>query len=957
MTEPIYRLRVAEVYKELDSSPAGLPDDEAEARLGLYGPNRLEELPRPQYRRQFTEHLLHTMAIILWAAGLLAILAGDLPLGIFIWIVVLVNALFSFWQEYQAERKMDALRSLLPSYARVMRNATAKQIPTDQVVPGDVLILAEGDHIPADARVIEEYGLRTNNANLTGEAVPARKTADPSLIENMSELERPNLIFAGTSIAYGTGRAMVFSTGMATQFGRIAHLTQEVSVSPSPIQLELKNMIYRISWVALGIGAIIFFVGAFDLGLPVREAFLLALGIIVALVPEGLPATVTLTLAIAGQRLAQRGVFIKQLSTIETLGNVSVICTDKSGTLTQNQMTVKEVWVGGDYFSVGGGGYEPIGSYSPDPTGSPREIDLISLLRAASLCNNSRLNPPSDEKPYWSCLGDQTEAALRVAALKYGTAENEIENCLPRIHELPFDARRKRMSTIHMINTKGGLQHLSGGCDPPGATSQSTSPADEIALVKGAPREIIQLCTSIQINGVTESLSEDIRKDLYQANDRYARNALRVLALAYRELPPRSGYYTPENVEQDLTFLGLMAMMDPPRPEVANAVEILHSASIRMVMITGDYGLTAESLARRIGLLSTPNPSIITGAEFENLTDFELKRLLSQEVIYARMAPEHKLRLVMALQEQGEVVAVTGDGVNDAPALRRADIGVVMGVTGTDVAKEAADVILATDNFAYIVNAIEEGRAVYENIRKFMTYIFSSNVPEVLPFLMTGLFNMPLALSVRQILAIDLGTDLFPALALGTEKPEPNIMQKPPRLRTQPLIDRTLVLRAFFWLGMIEAVICTAGFLFVYNGDGVIEIINNWLPGLQSIGITLPSESNLTLAMTVYFAGVVIAQVANSFACRSERQRSSKLGWLSNRLLIQAVIFEFLLLLAFIYLPPLQEILQNAPLPWVYWLGLFAGGLALYILEWIRKLLVSKLVNRNGIKPGRRNIL
>ena len=367
MAEPIYRLRVAEVYQELDSSPAGLKEAEAVACQGLYGFNRLEEPPRPQYSKQFSAHLIHTMALILWGAGLLAILAGDIPLGIFIWIVVLVNALFSFWQEYQAERKMDALRSLLPSYARVMRDATEKQIPTESVVPGDILILAEGDHIPADARVVEEYGLRTNSANLTGEAVPSRKTADPSFIENMSELERPNLIFAGTSIAYGTGKALVFSTGMATQFGRIAHLTQSVVESQSPIQKELKNIIYKISWVALGIGAIIFFVGMFDLGLFWREAFLLALGIIVALVPEGLPATVTLTLAIAGQRLAQRGVFIKQLSTIETLGNVSVICTDKSGTLTQNQMTVKEIWVAGDYLSVTGGGYEPVGSFSPDP--------------------------------------------------------------------------------------------------------------------------------------------------------------------------------------------------------------------------------------------------------------------------------------------------------------------------------------------------------------------------------------------------------------------------------------------------------------------------------------------------------------------------------------------------------------------------------------------------------------
>ena len=913
---PIYSLRVSEVFDYLECSPAGLAPSQVEERKSLYGENILSvEAPR-SYWPKFISHITHPMALLLWVSGGLALALREPALTVVIWLLVLVNAGFSFWREYQAEKEMEALKHLLPVYTRLIRAGVEIRISANEVVPGDVLVLAEGDNIPADARVVEEYGLRINNAALTGEAIPARKSADASLREGISEVERPNLIFAGTSVVSGTGRAVVFATGMLTQFGRIAHLTQTVKEEPSPFQRELLRLTRIISIVAIAIGAVVFIVGAFDVGLQKFEAFLLALGIIVAAVPEGLPATITLSLAMAAQRLAQRGILVKKLSTIEKLGIVSIICTDKSGTLTQNQMTVREVWVARHRLSVTGVGYEPQGKFNPDPSHTPIRQDLTTLLEAGALCNNSRLNPPTKDHPQWTSLGDQTEVALRIVAMKGGIQQRHVDVVLPRIHEIPFDARRKRMSTIHR------------------------SRHGDIVFVKGAPREVLQLCTHILIDNQEQILNEAERAEILSANDDYARNALRVLALAQRHIEPKSGSFTAENVERDLTFLGLLAMMDPPRPEVAEAVRICNQASIRMVMITGDYGLTAESMARRVGMLTTPNPVILTGAELDQMSDFELKSILDQEIIFARMAPEHKLRLVAAYQERGEVVAVTGDGVNDAPALRKADVGVSMGIIGTDVAKESADVVITDDNFASIVRAIEEGRAVYDNLRKFITYIFSSNVPEILPFLLTAMFKIPLALTVSQILAIDLGTDLFPALALGVEKPEPDVMKRPPRRRDQRLVDNRLLSRAFLWLGMIEAALCYTAFFLVYSGILVNIEIN--LPIIESIKsglgkLELLNEQRYILAVTVFHAGVVMTQIGNAFACRSERKNKTGPGWFSNPQLLLGILIEIAIILSLIYIPQLAKAFDHYPIPPTLWIFLMLFAPILYFLEWFRK--------------------
>ena len=919
-TIPIFSLRVPAVFEALETSANGLTHPEANTRLSLYGQNLLSKQEKTSFWEKLVREFLRTPVVVLLSVGLVALLQKDIIVAGIVWSIVLINTALAFWREYRAEQAIEKLREILPSFAHIIRDGVENYVPTSEVVPGDVLVLAEGDNIPADARVIEEYGLRTNNATLTGEAVAARKVADPFYQAGISELEQPNLIFAGTSIAAGTGRAVVYATGMMTQFGRIAQLTQTIQEEPTPFQKELNKLSKVTAWVALLIGAVVASVSYFSLGFELREVTLLTLGIVVAVIPEGLVATLTLSLAIAVQRLAQRGVLVKKLSTAERLGLVSVICTDKSGTLTQNQMTVRDIWVARRRVKLTGVGYEPQGNFIPEPEGKAWEQDLLCLLEAAACCNNARINPPSQEHPTWTSLGDQTEAALKVAAMKAEITDDALRLIIPRVHEIPFDARRKRMTTIHQDTT------------------------GQIAFVKGAPREVLQLCTKILINDEVLPLTNELRAEILAVNDDYARGALRVLALARRELPLRSGSYAFDSVESDLTFLGLMAMMDPPRPQVEKAIQVCRQANIRIVMITGDYGLTAESLARRVGMLTVERPIILTGAELDEMSDIALNQLLDKEVIFARMAPEHKLRLVSAFQQRGEVVAVTGDGVNDAPALRKADIGISMGIVGTDVAKEAADIILTRDDFGAITSAIEEGRAVYDNIRKFITYIFSSNVPELMPFIFTANFPlMPLALNVRQILAIDLGTDMFPALALGMEKPEPDVMKRPPRPRNQPLIDRGLLWRAFGWLGMIEAMLCFAGFISIFVLSGHVDEIG--LPILAQLSVpanwrlSLSFEEALLVATTVYHAGVVTAQAGNALACRSDHLRSSSLGWLSNPYIWIGIMIELLAILAMVYIPFLARIFNHVPLPAWFWLGLTLNAPLLYSLEWMRKLI------------------
>jgi Ca2+-transporting ATPase len=956
LRKSIHALPIAEIYRLLSTGPLGLDKSEAEERLKFFGGNTIRKVRgKPLYQR-FLANFTHLMATLLWIGGILAFV-GRLPeLGWAIWSVIIINAVFSFWQEYKAEKAMEALRQLLPVYARVIRDGEERRIAAEELVPGDLMLLSEGDNVSADGRLVQEAELRVDQSNLTGESYPLRKSAEAILQGDMVRTELPNLVFAGTSISAGSGKAVVFATGMETELGKIAHLTLEVEEEMSPLQKEINRMIRVISALAVGIGVVFFALSVTVVDRPVSAGFFFAIGMIVAFVPEGLLPTVTLSLAMGVQRMARRNALIKKLSSVETLGSCSVICTDKTGTLTRNEMTVRSIWVAGRRLTTTGVGYAPEGVIleTGKQVACPAGGELRLLLLAAGLCNDSRILPPDGTSRSWTVLGDPTEAAMRVAAIKGGLNLETEDQASPRLRELVFDSKRKRMSTIHQVsrNKERGTRSEERGTREKPRTSNLEP--DLVAFVKGAPRETLALCTRIAMNGDDRPLSDEMRERIMSANDDYAGNGLRVLAVAMRRLPAGFRDYSPDGVERDLTFLGLMAMMDPPRTEVAEAVEKCRRAGIRVIMITGDYGLTAESIARRIGIIGGERPHLVTGADLDAMTGDSLKAVLGGEVIFARVAPEHKLKVVSALREMGHVVAVTGDGVNDAPALKKADIGVAMGIAGTDVAKEAADMVLTDDNFASIVNAIEEGRAVYANIKKFACYIFTSNMPEAWPFILQIMFNIPLALSVMQILAIDLGTDMVPALALGTEAPEAGLMERPPRRPSDRIIDGRLILRSMIWLGSLQTALCFSGFFYLYRTFGYRDAFNLPRPDLLTYGERLltPDGRVYVLASTIFLAGVITTQIGNAYACRTDRTSVFRIGLLSNHFLLIGFLVELILVSILIYVPPFQEIFELAPLPLQFWAFIFVYPSIMLLAEEGRKAFMRRWERRKGLTGG-----
>jgi P-type Ca2+ transporter type 2C len=920
--ESIHKLPVNEVYEALGVSPNGLTQTQAEENQKIYGKNVIEEKKKESLILIFLKNFINIMAILLWVGGIMAFFADMPQLAIAIWLVNVINGIFSFWQEHRAGKATDALKNMLPSYTRVIRDGNEQKILAEDLVIGDIMFLAEGDRISADARLIESSDLQVNQSTLTGESNPVRKTKDAVLRGDLTRAEIPNLIFAGTNVSEGNGKAAVIDIGMGTEFGKIAHLTQSMEEVASPLQKELNRLTKQISIIAISFGIIFFTLSLFFVNEPFASSFIFALGMIVAFIPEGLLPTVTLALAMAVQRMSKRNALVKKLSSVETLGSTTVICTDKTGTLTQNEMTVSHLWLAEKEFKVTGVGYSPEGNILNDGKKimATDDADMKLLLTAAALCSNARLLPPNEESARYTVLGDPTEACLGVAAAKAGIDVKRQAELTPRLRELPFESRRKRMATVHQ------MEKLMEG-------------TQRIAYVKGAPKEIMELSQSIRVNSEVIPITEKLRKEIMDANDGYARNGLRVLAVAYRllhindNLPTAMSAYTPEIVEQDLVFVGLIAMSDPPRPEVADAVELCRHAGIRIVMITGDYGLTAESIAKRIGIVKEPNPRVVTGLELEKLSDEQLKEYLKGEIIFARVAPEQKLRVVTSLQEMGEIVAVTGDGVNDSPALKKADIGVAMGIAGTDVAKESADMILTDDNFASIVYAIEEGRAVYSNIRKFLLYILNSNMPEAVPSAMFLLSRgaIPLPLTVMQILTIDLGTDMLPALGLGTEKPEKDIMNKPPRSQKEPLLNKKLITKAFLWYGLLASAASIISYFYV-------NIQNGW-PAVPLAGGTDPVYIKAT---TMTLAAIVFCQIGAVFNCRTEKQSVFKVGLFSNKQINFGIIFEIVLMVAIVYLPPLQSIFHTGPLNLSDWLFLCVWPPLVLLIEEARKAWVRR---------------
>ncbi|MCX6700186.1 MAG: cation-transporting P-type ATPase [Methanomicrobiales archaeon] len=908
--KPVHALTVSEVYQRYTTDPGGLARAVAGERLLRTGKNVILEMKGKPLIFKFFSNFTHLMAIMLWIGGAVGFIAQMPQLGIAIWMVNIINGLFSFWQEFRAEKATEALKKLIPSYTRVLRDGEEQRILSEDLVPGDLMLLAEGDRISADGRLVAAADLRVDQSILTGESRALKKISEPVLQTDLPYAELPNMVYAGTNVVTGTGKATVVATAMATEFGKIAHLTQSVKDELSPLQKEMAFATKIVTIIACTVGVIFFLLSAVLVGVNLAESFIFALGMVVAFVPEGMLPLVTLSLAMGTQRMASRNALIKRLSAVETLGCTTVICTDKTGTVTQNEMTVRDIWLSGRSLAVTGTGYTPEGQVLENGQPVPPDSDLRQLLVAGSLCNNSRVVRPVPDSSHWTILGDPTEAAMKVVAQKTGVDPVTEARQTPRLREVPFDSVRKRMSTIHQM------------------------PSSQVAYVKGAPKEILGLCSRIRNNDVCRPMDEEARSRIMTTNDDYARNGLRVLAVALRDLPDSTVDYRPESIEQDLCFLGLVAMMDPPRNEVALAVEKCHRAGIRIVMITGDYGLTAESIARRIGIITQQRPRIVSGSDLDALDDDGLKAVLSDEVIFARSAPEHKLRVVMALQEMGHIVAVTGDGVNDAPALKKADIGIAMGIAGTDVAKEAAVMILADDNFASIVNAIEEGRGVYANIRKFISYIFTSNTPEAVPFILWALSRgqIPLALNVMQILSIDLGTDMVPALALGNEPPEQGLMDMPPRNMKEHVINRSLIIRAYLFLGLLQSIAAMAAFYFMY-----------WTSGYWGQWLGLPSSGTLYQAATAMALGVVVTtQIGNLFAQRTERTPTFRLSWFGNRMIWIGIISELLIVSLIIYLPFFQQFFGTASFPLVYWVFLFAWAPLLLLADESRKALLRR---------------
>ncbi|WP_433554716.1 cation-translocating P-type ATPase [Micromonospora zamorensis] len=772
----------------------------------------------------------------------------------------------------------------------VLRNGERVDVPAVSLVVGDILVLEAGDAVPADAQVIEAHGLTVDNSALTGESEPARRTSD-AVAAGVAPLDAGNLVWMGTTVSAGTARAVVVATAKDTEFGRIYRLTAQTRIEQSPLQRQVAGMARRVAVAAFCIGALVFAI-RLPSGGPVVTSFVFALGVMVALVPEGLPATMSVALAVGVRRMARRKALIKKLVAVETLGSTTVICTDKTGTLTKAEMTVQAVWVPDQIHAVSGAGYEPVGDVeNPEP--------LRRMLRAAVLCCDARLLPPQPGGR-WRVLGDTTEGALLVVAAKAGVDVSAEQRAAPRIEEFPFDADRKLMTTVHRVDDTA------------------------VAYVKGAPQELLARCTHIVQGDVVVAISDAMRRRVLAVTDDMSRDALRVLSVAYRPVSADTGQ---AEAERDLILLGLIGMLDPPRPEVSTAIATCQRAGIRIVMVTGDSALTAEAIARKVGLISGASPRALTGADLDHLDEQQLRALLADPspVLFARVKPEHKMRVVSTFKDLGEIVAVTGDGANDAPALRRADIGVAMGASGTDVAREAAVMVLLDDSFASIAAAVERGRSVYQNIRTFLIYVFTSNVGELVPILAATFAGFPLVpLSAVQVLAIDLGSDVLPALALGTLQPEPGTMDKPPRNPREPLFSAA-VMRRILFLGGIQAAGVTAVFFWHIHSAG--------LPFSAFTADNLVYREALTMTQ----AGIVISQIFVGLTLRSDRLSIVTLGLRSSGRMLAAQGLSLVAICAITYLPPLQRLFHTAALSVADWAILVACGVLLLAADEIRK--------------------
>ncbi len=856
---PWHSRDLAEVYAELESSPTGLTSAEAARRLAQYGPNELQAAARVSPWSILLAQFQNVLIIILLIATGLSLLLGHGIESIAIVVIVLFAVLLGFIQEYRAERAIEALRRLAAPNATVLRDGVEQAIPARDLVPGDVVLLRAGDRVPADLRLIEAVNLQIEEAALTGESLPVEKTVDLLVPAMASVGDRRNMVYAGTSVSYGRGRGMVVATGMQTEFGTIATMLQTIETGRTPLQENLDRVGHTLARAALAIVAVITVLGLWR-GQPLVEMIIFGIALAVAVVPEALPAVVTISLAIGVQRMVKRNALMRRLPAVETLGSTSVICTDKTGTLTKDEMTARRLFVAGQWWDITGSGYAPVGEFRLADRPTPPDEAVRQLLRGAALASDARV-VFRDER--WQAQGDPTEAALVVAAAKAGLAVDELVSQAPRVAEIPFSSETKRMTTLHDM---GGVT---------------------VAYAKGAPEVLVPACSHWLAPTGPAPLTPSDRARVLNAAQEMAGAALRVLAIATKTPA------TLDDAEHDLTLLGLVGMIDPPRPEAKTAIATCQQAGIRVVMITGDHPLTATAIARELGLLR--HGRVMTGSELDALNDDDFARIVETVDVYARVAPAHKLRVVAALQRKGYVVAMTGDGVNDAPALKKADIGIAMGITGTDVTKEAAAMTITDDNFASIVAAVEEGRRVFGNIKKYLMYLLSSNIGEITLMAGATLAGLPLPLTAVQILYVNLATDGLPALALAVDPPDDDLMRQPPRdprrsIFTRPVVG--LMMIGGFWSALVNLS------LFVWalqSGRGMVE------------------------AMTMTFVSLVLIQFFKAYNFRSDHLSVFHRPF-ANRWLNLAILWELLLLAGVVYLPFLHEPFGTFPLSLNDWL-------------------------------------
>ncbi|MBN1612915.1 MAG: cation-translocating P-type ATPase [Deltaproteobacteria bacterium] len=885
----------------------GLTAAEAAARQKEHGYNELAERPRPGFFKLLLDQFNNFLIIILIIAAVVSLLLGEYIDAIAIMLIVVLNAVVGVVQESKAEAALAALKKMAAPNAQVIRDGHQMTIPARELVPGDIVLLEAGNYVPADMRLVESVNLKIEEASLTGESVPVEKDARVVLDKEAPLGDRHNTAFMSTLVTYGRGRGLVAATGMHTQLGLIAEMLQSYEEEDTPLQQKLQQLGKVLGTACLAICGVVFVYGIFRDTHPgmilsdgflhylriekmdIINLFMTAVALAIAAVPEGLPAIVTICLALGMQQMIKRHALIRKLPAVETLGCATIICSDKTGTLTQNEMTVVQGWTGGKRFRVTGEGYNPIGQFSmSETTFDPRrEGDIAVLLQGGLLCNDGRLEESGESKgeKQWRIIGDPTEGAMVVAAVKGGYDKAEAEKIMPRVQEIPFDSDRKRMTTIHKANGSGSLSVPSFAY--PAVT----------AFVKGAPDIVLDLSTHYLEGGKNIPLTEEKRRDILEQNHDMASQALRVLAVAYRPLDAVPEACNMEEIETDLIFVGLMGMIDPARPEVVEAVKVAKGAGLRSIMVTGDYKDTAQAIAREIGILSEDG-LVLTGAELDKMSEHELAARADKLQVCCRVSPAHKTKIVDAMKESGHIVAMTGDGVNDAPALKRANIGVAMGITGTDVTKETADMVLTDDNYASIVAAIEQGRIIYSNIRKFVYFLLACNIGEILIIFGAMVMGLPIPMRPIQLLWLNLVTDGAPALALGMEEGDPDTMKHPPRPPKEPVINKDMAI----------------GLAVVSIADAIAVLCAFYFVGLDRY------PDSLSHAQTIAFVTLCTSELLRAFTARSEYHSLFSIGPFSNKWMNWAVGISYLLVIAVVYVPFLQPFFGTEAITLVDWI-------------------------------------